>query len=239
MSYSGKSKKAQQRLAERAANFKPWQPVEAPPPNPVDEADVAFFRRFPDRTVRMRPASLAEAERQVANHLDLPAMPPGWRWFALAQRDAHGVRHRRFFMAPAGTDFDLSEAETLAKWNEVPPPEDLAAVVAVAAAARCVVFDVAVGEGGDAYPDAKAARQALTAFAAKAGLPDPLVIPSAAGITALWPFPDGLPAISLPAMGLHFATIVKQSARRFGLRVGEVTVCDTATALKAIQEAGR
>ncbi len=244
MHHNCKPNRAQQRRQARAnrrsnhANdSNPWQVIEAPP-NLVNEADLAFFRHFPARTVRMRPVSRVEVERQVTNYPDLPAVPPGWRWFVLVNSDGRDVRHRQFLVAPAETDCDLSEAEARAKWDEVPPPADLAAVAALKCLAEigggCIAIRLSVGPGPKAYSDPEAAHQAITAYVANGALSRPAIFGSTAGVFALWPFPN-----LVLGTGPFWVAIVEESLRLAGLRVTDVTVGDARAALAAVQGAGK
>ena len=184
-----------QKSAQREGRpFGPWRARNAPAsPDPMMQADTAFFRRFPHRTIRMRPASKAEIAR-IAKSCRL-AVPDGWRWFALAHRITPNRQARQFLMAPADTDCELSEEEARSRWDEGCAPGSEAACAIALARSRAegnefIGVRLPVGRGVGTYRDAEAAIDALDHFVKATGMVKPMVMTWEDGIHSVWPFND-------------------------------------------------
>lgn len=100
----------------------------APSPVPQDggfalvAADLAFFRRFPDRAYRLRLAGRAEiAEARAKVGLILP--PPGVRVFCALRRIEPGRLHRAIGFAIDAGETDFSETTALTAYHLLNPQD--------------------------------------------------------------------------------------------------------------------
>ena len=149
----------------------------------------------------MRPASRIEIERMEAKRISdgmLPG-PDSWRWFTLVRYDARGTIARKFLMAPANADCDLSEAEALSKWDDGSWPDGyldnmMALQRALYQSGRFLRISLPIGQ--HAFPDAAAATRHAQAVAAGAGMPPPMLVETRVCLHALWPARDHIDPVT-------------------------------------------
>ena len=77
----------------------------------VTQADRLFFERFPRRQHRVRIASQAEIEQDLALTGSEIVMPPGKRLFMAVKNITPGVRLRLLVVGPRDADTDLNEEQ--------------------------------------------------------------------------------------------------------------------------------
>lgn len=213
--------------AEKRHRLGPWRVCEPSASiDPATQADAAFFRRFPDRTVRMRPASQLEVQGIVKNAPAMPAMPDGWGWFTLSHRFPFGQHDQQYMMAPADSDCDLSEEKARAQWEFGCPPgsevdRSMSVTRHMADGGGGIGFCFTVGRDAGTYPDTEAAIEAVDDFVEVTGLQQPLVVASIDGIHAVWPLVDGL-----PREGLFYAMVLGRLADHHKLRFDGYVVAE-------------
>lgn len=82
----------------------------------VTNADAAFFRRFPNRSYRIRLLSSPERE-QMALMGGKTEIPADERWACCVKQIAPGARMRRFFTIVEGSDLDQGEDVCRSIWE--------------------------------------------------------------------------------------------------------------------------
>ena len=188
--------------------------------------DTAFFRRIPERTIRMRPASKAECEN-AGGSVD-------GCLFVLSHRVTPDKQWRQFIRLRADTDYYLSEADARAWWNfcchGTNDAEHAMAVVRnMTVGGKCICLHLVVGSGEGAYPNRKAATEALDGFAASISMPPPLIVGSGNGIGAVWPFIDVTPSAEV-----LYVEALRRLAEHLGLRIDGIAVNDMSRLLRGM-----
>src|SRR4051812_9141353 len=104
----------------------------------VTQADRLFFERRPDRSHRVRLASLSEIDQNELLEGKPQAIPPECRIFAVVRNIAPGVRLRLFIFGLEGSETDLTEtmARTIFEESATPKTWEIEAQMRAAAEAR-------------------------------------------------------------------------------------------------------
>jgi hypothetical protein len=88
---------------------------------PILDADIAFFKKHPDRRYRIRRANDAEIAQAEILEDELWQPPQGWCWFAIV-KNVPGANHRMFVTNDPTVETGLDAPDFLAEeiWDGAP-----------------------------------------------------------------------------------------------------------------------